>query len=182
MKPLIISLLKFLLLASLFLGPLVVMADELMEETNKLEHLTPEQAMKLPAEFPGVTVAERVESMALCTPGCLPPKWAEVALCRHRPRVREVQGPYSVPQWLDRHRCRHPKAVVVRPGASLYLNGLKTLDVANSKVIETLDKWVVLIPSIVAFECPGFRSDRVCLATRSGPLCLPNLTKNSPQT
>ena len=45
-----------LIVSLVWLSPACALADELPADTNQIERLTPEQAKKLAAEFPGVRV------------------------------------------------------------------------------------------------------------------------------
>ena len=62
------------------------------------------------------------------------------------------------------------------------LNGLTTLDADIAKTLATLDKWDGDLSSIVAIESPDSVEIAAALATRKGPLSLPNLKKISPKT
>ena len=62
------------------------------------------------------------------------------------------------------------------------LNGLTTLDAATAKTLAALDKWDGDLSSIVAIESPDSVEIAAALATRKGPLSLPNLKKISPKT
>jgi hypothetical protein len=267
-----------LIVSLVWLSPSRALADELPKDTNQIERLTPEQAKKLAAEFPGVTVAERVESMTSCTPGCLPLnglKSLDAATARELVKfkgqnlylngltaldadtakalaVRTVASLYlnGLPtldvataqalagfkggglylNGLTRLDVATAKALAERTGGALYLNGLArldvataktlaefkgrklelnrlttldaatgkalaefkgdwlslngltTLDAATAKTLAALDKWDGDLSSIVAIESPDSVEIAAALATRKGPLRLPNLKKISPKT
>jgi hypothetical protein len=208
----------------------VAPVDALPADTNQIKRLTPEQAKKLAAEFPGVEVVERVESMTSCTPGCLPLnglKSLDAATARELVKfkgqnlylnglttldadtakalaVRTVASLYlnglttldvATAQalagfkggglylnGLTRLDVATAKALAERTGGALYLNGLATLDAATAKTLAALDKWDGDLSSIVAIESPDSVEIAAALATRKGPLRLPNLKKISPKT
>jgi hypothetical protein len=59
---------------------------------------------------------------------------------------------------------------------------LTTLDIDIAKTLAALDKWDGNLSSIVAIESPDSVEIAAALATRKGPLSLPNLKKISPKT
>jgi hypothetical protein len=67
-------------------------------------------------------------------------------------------------------------------GNSLDLYGLTTLDAATAKALAGSPAWNGDLSSIVAFESPDSVEIAAALATRKGPLRLPNLKKISPKT
>ena len=74
------------------------------------------------------------------------------------------------------------KALAEFKGQWLVLDGLTTLDVATAKAIATSEKWNGQLPAITAFESRDSIAIAQALATRTGPLSLPNLKKISPKT
>jgi hypothetical protein len=74
------------------------------------------------------------------------------------------------------------KALVVSTVWDGRLPNLTTLDVDIAKTLATLDKWDGNLSSIVAIESPDSVEIAAALATRKGPLSLPNLKKISPKT
>ena len=146
---------SLVLLASL--SPSRALADELPKDTNQIERLTPEQAKKLAAEFPGVRVV--IE-------GNIGTSFIERSL------------PLNGLKSLD---AEIVKALAEFKG-SLNLSGLTTLDAATAKTLAALDKWDGDLSSIVAIESPDSVEIAAALATRKGPLRLPNLKKISPKT
>ena len=67
-------------------------------------------------------------------------------------------------------------------GNSLDLYGLTTLDAATAKALAGSPAWDGDLSSIVAIESPDSVEIAAALATRKGPLRLPNLKKISPKT
>jgi hypothetical protein len=59
---------------------------------------------------------------------------------------------------------------------------LTTLDIDIAKTLAALDKWDGNLSSIVAIESPDSVEIAAALATKKGPLSLPNLAKISPKT
>ena len=74
------------------------------------------------------------------------------------------------------------KALVVSTAWDGRLPKLTTLDADIAKTLATLDKWDGDLSSIVAIESPDSVEIAAALATRKGPLSLPNLKKISPKT
>ena len=74
------------------------------------------------------------------------------------------------------------KALAEFKGEQLLLNGLTTLDAATAKALAGSPAWSGDLSSIVAIESPDSVEIAVALATKKGPLSLPNLTKISPKT
>ena len=73
------------------------------------------------------------------------------------------------------------KALGHHTGA-LELDGLTTLDAETAKALAESKAWDGQLPNITAFESPDSVEIAAALATRKGPLSLPNLTKISPKT
>ncbi len=121
-----------LIMAFVLLSQARALADESPKDTNQIESLTPEQAKKLAAEFPGVRVD------------------------------------------ID------PSTTYM--GRSLPLNGLNSLDADIATTLAAIDKWDGNLSSIVVIESPDSVEIAAALATRKGPLSLPNLKKISPKT
>ncbi len=124
-----------LIVSLVWLSPSRALADELPKDTNQIERLTPEQAKKLAAEFPGVTVAERVESMTSCTPGCLPLNGLKSLDAATARELVKFKGQNLYLNGLTTLDADTAKALAVRTVASLYLNGLTTLDVATAQAL-----------------------------------------------
>jgi hypothetical protein len=62
------------------------------------------------------------------------------------------------------------------------LTQLSTLDAATAKVLAACEKWDPYLPGLTGFEAPDSVAAAQALATRKGPLSLPNLKKISPKT
>ena len=156
-----------LLFACLLLGPLVVIADELPKDTNTIESLTVEQSRKLAAEFKGVNLfLDGLTTLDAAT--------AKV--------IAEFKGGYLHLNGLTTLDADTAKALAEFKGQWLVLDGLTTLDVATAKAIATSEKWNGQLPAITAFESRDSIAIAQALATRTGPLSLPNLKKISPKT
>ena len=180
-----------LLFACLLLGPLVVIADELPKDTNTIESLTVEQSRKLAAEFKGVNLfLDGLTTLDAAT--------AKV-LAEFKGQTLHLNG-------LTTLDTATAKAIAEFKGQPLCLNGLTTLDAATAKVlaefkawggqlqklttldvatakaIATSEKWNGQLPAITAFESRDSIAIAQALATRTGPLSLPNLKKISPKT
>jgi hypothetical protein len=151
------SILAAALIVSLVsLSPARALADELPKDTNQIERLTPEQAKKLAAEFPGVWVV--IDPSTTYMRRSLP-----------------LNGLNS----LDAETAT---ALAAYPEGPLLLDGLTTLDAATAKTLAALDTWNGNLSSIVAIESPDSVEIAAALAKRKGPLSLPNLKKISPKT
>ena len=151
------SILAAALIVSLVsLSPARALADELPKDTNQIERLTPEQAKKLAAEFPGVWVV--IDPSTTYMRRSLP-----------------LNGLNS----LDAETAT---ALAAYPEGPLLLDGLTTLDAATAKTLAALDTWNGNLSSIVAIESPDSVEIAAALATRKGSLSLPNLKKISPKT
>jgi hypothetical protein len=151
------SILAAALIVSLVsLSPARALADELPKDTNQIERLTPEQAKKLAAEFPGVWVV--IDPSTTYMRRSLP-----------------LNGLNS----LDAETAT---ALAAYPEGPLLLNGLTTLDAATAKTLAALDTWNGNLSSIVAIESPDSVEIAAALAKRKGPLSLPKLKKISPKT
>jgi hypothetical protein len=117
-----------LLLASacLLMAPLVVMADELPEDTNKIESLTVEQAQRLAKTFPGVEVMFEGFSRPNCLPlNCLKKLDADVA---------QALAGYST--------------------GPLLLNGLTTLCDEAAKALTQHKGWNGQLPNLTTLDSP----------------------------
>ena len=211
-------------------------ADELPQDTNKIESLTPEQARKLAEEFPGVEVEfETDEEIGWWWSDGLPlqglttlnPKTAE-ELARFKGNAILLTGlsslgvdtatsfaaydgdvvvsekvqkrflathplsPESTVAWAVVTRgdlSRVPaidlaiaKALAEFKGRELSLTGLTTLDADTAKALAATEKWDGDLSAVTALDTPDSVAIAKALATRKGPLKLPNLKKISPKT
>ena len=74
------------------------------------------------------------------------------------------------------------KALAELKGMQLVLNGLTTLDADTAKALVAAQKWDGQLPKLMTFDSPDSVAIALALATRKGPLSLPNLKKISPKT
>jgi hypothetical protein len=63
-----------------------------------------------------------------------------------------------------------------------HLPELTTLDAETANALAAAQKWDGRLPGLTAFEAPNSVAIAKALATREGPLHLPNLKKISPKT
>ena len=127
-----------LILALVWLSPARALADELPADTNQIERLTPEQAKKLAAEFPGVRVV--IE-------GNIGTSYIERSL------------PLNGLKSLDAETA---KALAEFKGGGLYLNGLTALDAGAAKALAGSPAWNGDLSSIVAIESPAW-TEKSCV-------------------
>ena len=127
-----------LILALVWLSPARALADELPADTNQIERLTPEQAKKLAAEFPGVRVV--IE-------GNIGTSFIERSL------------PLNGLKSLDAETA---KALAEFKGGGLYLNGLTALDAGAAKALAGSPAWNGDLSSIVAIESPAW-TEKSCV-------------------
>jgi hypothetical protein len=183
------------------------MANELPEDTSKIESLTPEQARKLAAEFPGVEVEIEFKGYGKQkVRACLPMNGlksldAETA----KALAGYGKGPLVL-DGLTTFEADTAKALAEFKGWGLYLNGLTSLDAATAKelagfkgavlvlgslttldaeaakALAAADRWDGLLPSLTALDSPDSVAIAQALATRKGALKLRNLKKISPKT
>jgi hypothetical protein len=170
-----------LVCASLLLGPLVVMADELPKDTNKITSLTVEQAQRLAETFPGVVIEVTVAKEKLQWSNCLPLNalknlGADVA----RSLAGYSKGPLSL-DGLTTLSDEAAKALAQHTGL-LELDGLTTLDADTAKALAQHEGWDGQLPNLTALDSPDSVAIAQALATRKGLLALPNLKKISPKT
>ncbi len=208
--------------------------DELSEDTNKIESLTPEQAQKVVEQFEreeGVEIKQEDGSTVVLTRfgglsldglKSLDSQTAKVisgysngplalngltSLAADAARaLGNAKSTSLALNGLTNLDADTAKALAEFKGISLSLNGLTTLDAETAKVLAewkawdghlpeltTLDaetanalaaaqKWDGRLPGLTAFEAPNSVAIAKALATREGPLHLPNLKKISPKT
>ena len=218
------------MVAGMSLGHSLSLADELPEDTNKIESLTPEQARKLAKEFPGVTVEFEIKGFGKPrVPDCLPLNGlksldAETAralagygkgplvlsglttldadtakalaefkglrldlsglttldVCTAK-ALAEFRGQLHL-NGLTTFDPDTFKALTELKGDLLPLNGLTTLSAETAKALAAAEKWDGRLLRINALDSPDAVAVAQALATRKGPLKLPNLKKISPKT
>ena len=218
------------MVAGMSLGHSLSLADELPEDTNKIESLTPEQARKLAKEFPGVTVEFEIKGFGKPrVPDCLPLNGlksldAETAralagygkgplvlsglttldadtakalaefkglrldlsglttldVCTAK-ALAEFRGQLHL-NGLTTFDPDTFKALTELKGELLPLNGLTTLSAETAKALAAAEKWDGRLLRINALDSPDAVAVAQALATRKGPLKLPNLKKIPPKT
>lgn len=162
------SLLAFVVLTSLRIGPLVVMADELREDTSKIETLTPEQALSL-FRNDGQNQKARWEEhyvVRLATPDgrlLLEKRTRTVAgvdvLCldglKHlTPETARVLALYKghlMMNGLAALDAATAKALAAFKGAGLSLDGLAAIDAAVAGALAET-KWCAHLPKVKAID------------------------------
>ena len=218
------------MVAGMSLGHSLSLADELPEDTNTIESLTPEQARKLAKEFPGVTVEFEIKGFGKPrVPDCLPLNGlksldAETAralagygkgplvlsglttldadtakalaefkgirldlsglttldVCTAK-ALAEFRGQLHL-NGLTTFDPDTFKALTELKGDLLPLNGLTTLSAETAKALAAAEKWDGRLLRINALDSPDAVAVAQALATRKGPLKLPNLKRLSPKT
>jgi len=96
--------------------------------------------------------------------------------------LAEFKGDWLVLNGLTTLDAETAKMLAEFKSNQLFLNGLTTLDAATAKALAESKAWDGQLPRIPAFESPASVEIAAALATRKGPLSLPNLTKISPKT
>ena len=143
----------------------VAPVDALPADTNQIKRLTPEQATALAGSkgkalsFDGLTTLDAATATALA----------------------EFKGLYLCLNCLTTLDAATAKALAEFEGF-LELNGVTKLDVDIAKALAGSPAWNGNLSSIVAFESPDSVEIAAALATKKGPLSLPNLAKISPKT
>jgi hypothetical protein len=122
-----------LIVSLVWLSPARALADELPKDTNQIERLTPEQAKKLAAEFPGVWVV--IDPSTTYMRRSLPLNGlnsldAETATAL----AAYPEGPLLL-DGLTTLDAATTKALAEFKGSALWLNGLTTLDAATAKAL-----------------------------------------------
>ena len=113
--------------AGLGMLPFVARADELPQDTNHIESLTPEQAWKLAAEFPGVVIEIEIKGHGRQKlAGCLPLNRLESLDAETAKALAGFRGPLHL-NGLTTLDAEAAKALGECKGSRLYLNGLTTL-------------------------------------------------------
>ena len=230
------SLLLFTLFVSGFsLGFAPAIADELPEDTNKIESLTPEQAQKLAREFPGMKVDIEVKGAGVLSKFGLPLSGLKSLDAETAKELAGYGKALLVLNGLTKLDAAAAKSLAGFKGATLLLDGLTTLDADTAKALtlfegeglsltglttldaetakalaefkgevalpekvlqvffaenpltpETALAWAVVsrgnLSHVTALDSPNSVAIAQALATRKGPLSLPNLKKISPKT
>ena len=193
-----------LVCASLLLGPLMAMADELPKDTNEIESLTVEQARKLAETFPGVVIQVTVAKETLEWSNCLPLNGLKKldsdvaqALAGYSKGPLVLNGLTSLSDEAAKALAQHKGSLylnglttlsdeaataLAQYEGRLELNGLTTLSAEAATALAASMSWDGNLPSLAALDSPDSVAIAKALATRKGPLSLPNLKKISPKT
>ena len=163
------SILAAALIVSLVsLSPARALADELPKDTNQIERLTPEQATALAGSTAGWVRLPNLTALDAAT---------AKALAEFKGQLLSLNGLTTLDADAAKALAEFRQSLRLNG-----LNGLTTLDAATAKTLAALDKWDGDLSSIVAIESPDSVEIAATLATRKGPLRLPNLKKISPKT
>ena len=128
------SLLLFTLFVSGFsLGFAPAIADELPEDTNKIESLTPEQAQKLAREFPGMKVDIEVKGAGVLSKFGLPLSGLKSLDAETAKELAGYGKALLVLNGLTKLDAETAKALAGFNGKYLPLIGLTTLDAATAR-------------------------------------------------
>jgi hypothetical protein len=194
-----------LVFATLFLGPLVAMADKLPKDTNKIESLTVEEARKLAETFPGAHWQIETSYMSMSADPCLPLNGLDHvdggvarALAGYQGMVLSLNGLTTLDTdaakalagyknslqllGLTRLDAGAARALAGSREWTAQLPNLRTLEADAAKILAALERWDGQLAGLTAFESPDSIAVAQALATRKGPLSLPNLEKISPKT
>ena len=178
-----------LIVSLVWLSPARALADELPADTNQIERLTLEQATALAGSTAGWVRLPNLTALDAAT---------AKALAEFKGQDLSLNG-------LTTLDAATAKALAEFKGQELFLGltsldadlaktlagstawdgrvpKLTTLDIDIAKTLAALDKWDGTLSSIVAIESPDSVEIAAALATRKGPLSLPNLKKISPKT
>jgi hypothetical protein len=167
MKRFVTPLLGFLVLASLLLGPLAVMADELPKDTNKITRLTREQARELAETFPGVTGADTFNFRDGLPLNGLKELEADVA----RALAAYSKGPMFL-NGLTTLEADTATALAGFKGLLLAVDGLKTLNPTTAKALAQFKGWGLSLAGLTALDAETAKA----LAKYEGRLGLDGLT------
>jgi hypothetical protein len=128
-------LLVALLVSGFSFGFALVRADELPEDTNKIESLTPEQARKLAKEFSGTRVWVESKRGKYCCDRCLVLNGLKsLDAVTASVLAGYSKGPLLL-NGLTTLDAETAMALAEFPDDSLYLDGLATLDARTAKVV-----------------------------------------------
>jgi hypothetical protein len=96
--------------------------------------------------------------------------------------LSDFKGPWLILNGLTTLDSDAAEALAKFKGQLVYVNGLATLDADAAAALAASKKWDGRLPQLTAFESPDSVAIAQALATRKGPLWLPNLKKISPKT
>lgn len=98
--------------------------------------------------------------------------------CRERVFLPEQ----AMTEFLARNPLNHETAQLHVTFSGGSLPGVNALDVDTARALVPIETWDGHLPELTAFESPDSVAVAEVLATRTGPLSLPNLKKISPKT
>ena len=150
-----------LILALVWLSPARALADELPADTNQIERLTPEQAKKLAAEFPGVRVVIEGNIGTSYIERSLPLNGLKSLDAEVVKSLAEFKGSLNL-GGLTTLDAETAKALAEFKGGGLYLNGLTALDAGAAKALAGSPAWNGDLSSIVAIESPAW-TEKSCV-------------------
>lgn len=184
-------------------------ADELLEDTSAIESLTPDQARKLAADFPGALVEITIMGRSKATfSEALPLNGLKALDATIARPLAGFRGPMLVLNGLTSLDPATAEALAEYKGC-LHFQSLTTLDAAEALAEyrgliglgkDVIEKLVAdhplspqtalvyaslsngVLPFLTAFDSPDSVEIAKALATRKGRLALPNLRKISPKT
>lgn len=169
-------------MAALVLGFEAAPAADLPKDTNTIESLTPEQARRLAAEFPGVEVVFREVHGPVTYNFCLPlNRLRSIDVETARALVGYKRGPLVL-NGLVTLEADVAKVLAAYRAGYLMLHGLESLDVGAAKVLAGSTSWDGLLPRVTTFDSPDSIDVAQALAKRKLPLGFPNLKKISAKT
>ena len=96
--------------------------------------------------------------------------------------LAEFKGKYLYLSGLTTLDAETAKALAEFKGERLALSRLTTLDADTAKSLAATPKWDGQLPNLTTLDTPESIAVAQALATRKGPLALPNLKKISPKT
>ena len=171
-----------LVAAAVALGVEAAPAADPPQDPSTIESLTPEQARRLAAEFPGAEVQVKESQGTVTHNFCLPlPRLRSIDVETARALVGYRRGPLVL-GGLVTLDADVAKVLATFRGGYLMLHGLKTLDVGAARVLAASQYWDGLLPSLTAFESPDSIDIAKALAKRKLPLFVPHLRKISAKT
>jgi len=178
-----------LIVSLVWLSPARALADELPTDTNQIESLTPEQATALAGSTAGWVRLPNLTSLDAATAKTLAEfKGQELFLgltsldADVAETLAEFKGKLLRLNGLTTLDADLAKTLAGATAWDGRVPKLTTLDIDIAKTLAALDKWDGNLSSIVAIESPDSVEIAAALATRKGPLRLPNLKKISPKT
>jgi hypothetical protein len=146
----------------------MVLETPLVLDLSAVEQLEPDVAGVL-AKFSGLLDLSGITDVSA----------DEVPLPRSLMRTPAWRGDLRRVARLDAEAA---KALAEFKGDMLVLSGLKTLDADTARALAAIGAWDGQLLSVTAFDSPDSVAIAKALASRKGPLVLPNLKRISPKT